>query len=357
MIQRILMIVLAAVLGGCGGQEKKKEPAAELARYEYSDNRVEVAVMELREAPFRQQIATNGKLRAGSKSVLAFKTSGTIDKVHVSNGDRVSAGTVLAELDRTEVQNALTAALQSFEKAKIDLNDAIIGFGYGSAEDPQVPERTMELAKIRSGYNVAELNLENARNAVAACTLKAPFDGKVATITGHPYERSGAEFCILVDDARLVAAFSVLETELDFVRKGNVVKVASFFSPENYVNGRITSVNPLVDNNGQVLVEAEIVNNGTFVDGMNVKLLVEKVLPGQLVVPKSAVVMRDNYEVLFRYRDGKAYWTYVHTVLDNSSEYVVTANTERGADLAAGDLIIVSGNLNLGNETAVVVKP
>ncbi len=296
-------------------------------------------------------------MRAGNKSVLAFKTPGTIDKIYVSNGDRVGAGTILAELDRTEVQNALTSALQNFEKAKIDLNDAIIGFGYENMEDPLVPERTMELAKIRSGYNVAELNLANARNTLEACTLKAPFAGKVATVKGRPYERSDAEFCTLVDDARLVVAFSVLETELDFVQKGNVVKVASFFDPENYINGHITSVNPLVDNNGQVLVEAEITNNGTFIDGMNVKLLVEKVVPGQLVVPKSAVVMRDNLEVLFRYRDGKAYWTYVHTVMDNSSEYVVAPNTERGADLAVGDLIIFSGNLNLANETVVEIKP
>jgi hypothetical protein len=104
------------------------------------------------------------------------------------------------------------------------------------------------------------------------------------------------------------------------------------------------------------LVEAEITNNGTFIDGMNVKLLIEKELPARLVVPKSAVVMRDNEEVLFRYRDGKAHWTYVNTLMDNSSQYVVVANTERGADLQAGDIIIITGNLNLANETEVVVK-
>ncbi len=116
------------------------------------------------------------------------------------------------------------------------------------------------------------------------------------------------------------------------------------------------SVNPLVDKNGQVLVEAEIANNGTFIDGMNVKLLVEKELPGKLVVPKSAVVMRDNQQVLFRYSDGHAQWTYVHTIMDNSNEYVVEANTERQADLQAGDTVIISGNLNLAHETAVSIK-
>ena len=60
-------------------------------------------------------------------------------------------------------------------------------------------------------------------------------------------------------------------------------------------------------------------------------------------------------EVLFRYSDGKAVWTYVHTLLANSREYVVAPNIDRGAELAAGDLIIISGNLNLADNSEVTV--
>lgn len=352
-----MLVTLALALCACGGKDKKdSDKATEMARQEHSDDRVEVKVMELREVPFRRQIATNGKLRAGRKSTLSFRASGIVEEICVSNGERVALGTVLARLDKTEAGNSLTSSRQNFEKAKLELNDALIGLDFKDMYDPAIPERTMELTKMRSGYNVAELSLETAQNNFDACELKAPFAGKVANVTGNKHERTGSEFCILVDDSRLVVEFSVLENELDFVQPGNIVRVTSFFDPENFVTGRIISVNPLVNANGQVLVEAEIANNGTFIDGMNVKLLVEKELPGKLVVPKTAVVMRDNAEVLFRYRDGKAHWTYVHTLMDNSSEYVVTANTERGADLQAGDIIIVSGNMNLANETEVVVK-
>lgn len=346
------MMVVALV--GCG--KKKEADVAEMARLEYADESVEVEVMVLKEVPFQRQIATNGRLRARNKSTLSFKGQGVIERIMVSNGQSVGAGTVLAELDKTDAQNSLTAALQNFEKAKIDLNDAIIGFGYKNMDDPDIPERTMELARIRSGYNTAELNLKGARNTLADCTLRAPFAGKVADIKGNPHERNAGDFCTLVDDSRLVVDFSVLETELEFVKNGNVVKVASFFEPDDHVNGRIVSVNPLVDKNGQVLAEAEIANNGAFIDGMNVRLLVEKELPHKLVVPKRAVVMRDNQQVLFRYRDGRAQWTYVNTVMDNSDEYVVEANLDRQADLQAGDTVIISGNMNLAHETAVSIK-
>ena len=91
----------------------------------------------------------------------------------------------------------------------------------------------------------------------------------------------------------------------------------------------------------------------TLADGMNVRVAVRQKVPGQLVVPKSAVVIRDNLEVLFRYKDGRAQWTYVHTSLANSREYVVEANLDRGAELNPGDLVIVSGNLNLADGSEV----
>ena len=87
-----------------------------------------------------------------------------------------------------------------------------------------------------------------------------------------------------------------------------------------------------------------------------IRVAVRERIAGKLVVPKSAVVIRDNEEVLFRYRDGKALWTYVRTSLANSREYVVEANRDRGAELAPGDLIIVSGNLNLADGSEVTAE-
>lgn len=50
-----------------------------------------------------------------------------------------------------------------------------------------------------------------------------------------------------------------------------------------------------------------------------------------------------------------AQWTYVHTSLANSREYVVEANTDRGAELNPGDLVIISGNLNLADGSEVTL--
>ena len=83
----------------------------------------------------------------------------------------------------------------------------------------------------------------------------------------------------------------------------------------------------------------------------------ERNIPDQLVVPRSAVVIRDDLDVLFTYTDdGKAHWTYVRIVASNGDSHSVVANADRGSVLSEGDRIIISGNLNLADGSDVVLR-
>ena len=83
---------------------------------------------------------------------------------------------------------------------------------------------------------------------------------------------------------------------------GQAVKTASFNRPDHYYDGVVTQINPLVDATKDRSTCGPKVNNtdGELLEGMNVTVLVENLVRGQLAVPKSAVVIRDNQEVLFR---------------------------------------------------------
>ena len=175
----------------------------------------------------------------------------------------------------------------------------------------------------------------------------------MADVELKEYERVSGVFCTLLDDSRLSVRFTVLESEYGFLSVGQEVSVSPYADLRKEIKGKITAINPTIDAHGQVQVDATIVNDGSLTDGMNVKVFVRKAVPDQVVVPKSAVVIRDNLEVLFRYENGKARWTYVHTSLANNKEYVVEANKERGAELNVGDIIITSGNLNLADGSEV----
>lgn len=186
--------------------------------------------------------------------------------------------------------------------------------------------------------------------------LYAPFTGKVANIKLKKWDKTGSDaFCTLIDDSSYDVNFSALESEYSFLEEGEKVSVTPFGDTRSF-EGTVRDINPVIDDNGQIAVTATMSGSSRLLDGMNVKITVDRSLPSQLVVPKSAVVIRDGMDVLFRYRGGKAEWVYVNVLNSNSVSYSVSANTDRGAVLSEGDQIIVSGNLNLADGSQVVVK-
>ena len=82
---------------------------------------------------------------------------------------------------------------------------------------------------------------------------------------------------------------------------------------------------------------------------MNVRVRIQQESGRELVVPKSAVVLRSGRQVVFTLEEGLAVWNYVRTGMENLDEYTIEEGLEEGAT------VIVSGNVNLAHESPVVV--
>jgi hypothetical protein len=65
------------------------------------------------------------------------------------------------------------------------------------------------------------------------------------------------------------------------------------------------------------------------------------------VVPKEALVIRQGKDVIFVRQDSLAIWKYVTVESENSTSVSISEGLE------PGDLVIVSGNINLAHETVV----
>jgi RND family efflux transporter MFP subunit len=343
-------------VAGCGPKKGSADKAAD-GKLGFQPERNEVNVIVLKREAFKQQLIANGKLSAMAKSALMFGSSGMITGIFAKNGDIVPAGALIARTDDTEKHLALESAKTALEKARLDLYDKLVGLGYQARDTNNVPENVLRMAEIRSGYTEAENSFKKAKNDLAQTKLVAPFRGRIAGISSKRYDNTpSGTFCTLIDDRTFDVDFNILESEYQFMEKGLPVKVVPFSSDKKPLTGYVTTINPSVDKNGQISVRASIRNDGTLVDGMNVKVIVEKTAAKCLVVPKSAVVIRDNMDVLFRYRNGKAEWVYVLLPMSNSESFAVEANADRGAVLEEGDSVIVSGNLNLADNSDVILK-
>jgi membrane fusion protein, multidrug efflux system len=352
----ITLAFFSCVLYACGAKTTGTSSDAEKRQYMVQQNPVGVMILE--KGFFRKELVNNGKLVALRKSELQFRVGEQLEKLNVKNGDKVKAGQIIATLNSFTYQQQLTTAQIQLKRTKLEMQKVLIAQGYNATDSATVPPNSYEIAMVRSGYAEAVQNYKTAVFNLESTRLAVPFSGIVANLKQKQYDRvsSGSSFCTLIDDSEFEAEFRIVESEVGDIRIGYEVQLIPF-SDQTVYTGRVSEINPVIDENGLIMVKAVVKNPGGLMDGMNVKVLVKKEIPDQLIVPKSAVLLRDNQEVLFKcFKDSIAFWTYIQTTGENTTSYSVIAHPDKGAKLESGDTIIVSGNLNLAHESRVVVK-
>lgn len=345
-----LALSLIAVACTSSSQTESDSQEAALTKLVLNENYVDTLL--LTPTSFDKQVRSNGRLRAKAKSILVMPTSGVLTSIHVRNGSIVEKGQLLACVDEETAQQDLEQAEQDLENAYINLVDKLIGQGYDENFD-QIPEDLLRRTQISSGYLTAEHRLKKARIQKEKCRLYAPFSGRVADIGTKLFERTD-KFCTLIDDSFFDVEFTVLESELPFLKEVDQVLVFPFVDETKRFVGKISEINPIVDENGQIAVKVTIRNkDNTLIEGMNARVILQSRINNLYVVPKDAVVTRDGYPVVFKYEKGAAVWTYVDILHSNIHSHAIVGNRQKNSTLSKGDIIITSGNLNLANGTPV----
>jgi len=345
----ILVYLLAGVCFACTGSDKSADTSEEGVNALVQAEPNEVTTIILQRQAFEHELVSNGKVEAMQLTEVHFETEGIVESVKVKNGDHVAQGQVIAELDKFKLHNAVIQAQNAFEQAKLDLQDVLIGQGYGNKPEGEIPADIMQLAKTRSGYTQSQAAYELAMTNEANASLKAPFAGTIANLELKRYNRVTASdaVCTIIGSQGMEATFSVLENELPLVHRGDKVLITPYADVTATHEGIVTEINPIVDANGMVQVKAQVRGSERLFSGMNIKVSVRRQLPGQLVVPKSAVVLRQGRQVVFTLQGDQAMWNYVQTGLENTDTYTILEG------LKEGDEVIITGNVNLAHESKV----
>ena len=355
-LKHVFLMICFSILLNCNKPKENKEETINKKQYLLEKNEVDILVLD--KTAFKKELVSNGRLVALEKSELKFKVNEKLKTIYVKNGDYVKRGQLLANLDAFTFQQKVNKAEIDLKQATLEFDDLQIRRGFNSNNKASIPVEEYDRMAIKSGYKNAIHQLENARFDLKSTKLIAPFSGKIANIESKKYDQinSGKAFATLINDAIFEVEFYVIESELKDIKVKDKITIEPFASNKIY-EGEIITINPQVEKDGTILIKAQVKNDNNLLEGMNVKVFIEKDIPDQFVVPKSAVVLRDNQEVLFVVKNGKAYWTYVLTTLENSKAYAVIPNPDKSsASLKVGDTIVVSNNLNLAHDSEISVK-
>ena len=120
----ILIVVGVLVAGFFGVQEFSRSQA----RQSIEDLQTEI----IAKGDLTATVGATGSVRSNQTALLSFQTSGTVDFVHQSLGERVSVGEVLATLERSSLSSQIILAEAELVSAKRALED-LLDSGQASA--------------------------------------------------------------------------------------------------------------------------------------------------------------------------------------------------------------------------------
>ena len=351
-----LPILITGILLGSCKPKQENQFGNELGETEAKADPVYVEGVIAQLGDFPLELVSNGKLKASGEAALYFRKQAPIQSIKVQNGDWVKKGQVLAILENEIDVINLKQAEYQVESAEVEYKDKLLSHTAGGANEALTTEQARNYFELSSGLKNARLNLEKARMEVDHTVLTAPLDGRIADLSLKVNNMpSGADpFCRILDDRSFEVLFPVLESEIPRLKVGQKISMRTFVNDTLFYEGNIIEINPVVDEHGLVMVKGKVPNRDKrLIQGMNVKVFIKDQVPDCLIVPKESVVLRNNRQVVFTYKEGKAMWNYIQTVLENSTSYSIIRDAQ---EIFAGDTVITVGNLNLAHEAEVNFK-
>ena len=276
--KHLILAIVCLVMASCSTNSQQATTSQEpvTAPVAVQEKVIPEVKPEVKELPSNSLTAT-GKVKAANYTDLYFRSQELIAHVYVKNGARVGKGQKLADLEVFALNSQLRQAEISLEQAQLELQDILIGQGYDPDHLDKVPADMMKLAKVKSGYEQAALQKENALREIENATLVAPFDGVIANLTAKPHHMAGSSepFCRIIQTSNMEVEFQVLENELHLIKMGQKVEIVPQATTVGVQQGEICSMNPLVNEKGLIQVRARVKGNVGLMEGMNVTVRID----------------------------------------------------------------------------------
>lgn len=348
----------------------------------------------------RRAIDIVGTLAAAEEVVVSSEVEGKVSRIRADLGDRVTAGTVLVELDREKLEYRYNASRAAWERARAryGLED---GNGMPTVEStPDVKKAAAELSQAeqavtrarelsrrgllpnqqlddaearyqaaRANYDAAVQNARNLRADIDAgeanmhlaerelrdALVRAPFDGYVQKRLVSPgmFVRVQSPVMSLVKIDPLKLTGEVPERMAPWVRVGQTVELRVDAYPDRVVSGTIARISPAVNQQTRSFpLEATVPNRdgtlkpGTFARARIVSGKVDQVL----AVPVAALQYRYGVNRVFIIKSDRLVAREVKTGDRLGDRMEITAGVQVGDRIVAEDVEPLADGLRVTPE-------
>lgn len=363
-------ITAALFLTSCGNDEKK----------ELVDNSpsIQVKVAKVYANTNNPFLIVSGKIQAVKSADLGTRMMGSVDKVHVNVGDKVTKGQLLVainnadlEAKKAQVNAGIIKAKAAFINAEKNYKRFQNLYKSNSISQKEMDDMTANYQMAKAGLEAANQLKNEVKAQFAYSNITAPFSGIITSknIENGDMASPGIPLISLENPNDFEVIAMVPETEISEIKKGTEVRVL-VKSISATITGKVTEVSSSAKNTGgQYLVKIALKNtNSAILSGMfaNVQFPIErKTTSNMVLLPKEAIitngqlsgvysVSQSNTAILRWLRLGRTFGNEVEVLsgLSSGETYIISSD-ER---LFNGVKIIPSSILPKGKEANSKLK-
>ena len=239
------LLILAMSTGCSDDPDNEAEPGSDRQS-------TPIAAVELQPRDLSRELALSGSVEPRVRIRLASRASGTLSRVGPEEGDRVSAGEVLAELDMSEEEAELRRSRAQEQEARLSYERA------SNLRERQAISQS-EYENARVALQVAESDRSLWQTRVAFGQVRAPRDAVITARYFEPGEAVQAQETLfeLAAMDELVMRLGVSELDVVHLAPGQVVPIRLDAMPGQVFEGSIRRIFPGAEA-GSRLVTVEV---------------------------------------------------------------------------------------------------
>jgi len=334
-------VLALAVVSGC------KKPAAATAA---ARPPVQVIVVEARRQPVSETLSLPATVAPNETVELKPEADGIVLEIHFAEGERVSKGQILVQLDATKLAAELAEA-----EANLRLSGANHERAKQLFQNKLISQQDFD--QTASSFAVNQAGLELKRRQLKDASVSAPFSGIVGArqvSPGQVVSRS-TSLTSLVDLDVVKIEVKIPEKYLRQLRVGQPLEFSVAAFPDEKFHGEVYFISPQIDEGTRTaLIKARIPNaEGKLRGGMFASLdLTLQLREAAIVIPEPALMSNgDLFSVFIVDEKGTAQIRPVQV------GYRLAGKAEIVKGLESGDKVVVEGLQKLHSGSAVKLAP
>ncbi|MDQ6963929.1 MAG: efflux RND transporter periplasmic adaptor subunit [Mariprofundales bacterium] len=360
-MSRITILLLVMILSSCGSEEPQQQEKRATIKDQQTSRSIKITTVQSELRDIEEIEEALGRILDPATTTTAAELPARVDRVLVDAGSIVAKGDLLAQLDRADMQAALSTAEANLarNRAQLHAQKRLVQRYRQLAKESFISTTMLDQAEaqqiaLQKAVKAAKAQLKQAQNSLERTEITAPVAGMIQKrwVAAGDYIGVGKPMFKIVTNKQFIISITIPETRSDSIRVGMPVRM-HLPGSKKVVLSTISDVTPMIGTTSNAFeARVNIDNPGSWRPGGSV--IAELVIATHkqaVVVPEECVVLRPAGEVVYIVDGDTVAARSIESGVRRDGYVEITAGLRAGVKLAATGAAFLSDGAHITIQT------